>query len=432
MRRRCLFLQGPHGPFFKELGQKLAAQGDRVLRVNFNGGDWYDWHGPDTISFTGKQRDWAGFVARLYQNYLITDLFLYGDCRSLHRIAIDLAKRQNIKVHVFEEGYIRPNWITYEQDGVNGNSPLLAERDKLLLESVTAPAEDAFSNAEKVGPSTRWILRYCFHYYFYKSILHLKYRNYTIHRPYRPYQELLASLGTLLHAPLSLCRTWRRRKNLFQSGHAFYLVCLQLDSDAQVRVHSNYLSMADFIGDVLRSFARYAPKNKFLVFKRHPHEPGLIPYETLVRLEAYSLGIRDRVRFLHTGSLPELIKASDGVVLMNSTVGTSSLHHGKPTVVLGKAIYDMPGLTWQDGLDRFWREAVAPDQRLYKVFRSMLFKEALIHGGFYSAKGRKLALQGVLSKIQENRTMPKRKQRSNKVVTLHEPQRRAVGVTDDK
>ncbi len=401
MFKSCLFLQGPHGPFFRELGRELAARGNKVLRVNFNGGDWLNWHGSDAISFLGKQTEWQAYVEHLYHKYQITDLFLYGDCRSLHQIAILQAKQMGIEIHVFEEGYIRPSWITYERNGVNGNSDLMTDPE-LLFEASGSLPEDSFEDTEKIGPSTRWILRYCVHYYFFKALLHYKYRNYIIHRPYRPYQELLGTLGSLLRSPLSLYRTFRRRKNLFSTGHSFNLVCLQLDSDAQMRVHSDYLSMANFINEVLRSFAKHAPKNRFLVFKRHPHDSGLIPYETIVRLEAYSLGIRERIRFLYTGSLPELIKSSEGVVLLNSTVGTSSLHHGKPTIVMGRAIYDHPGLTWQGGLDRFWVEAAPPINEMYKVFRQTLFHKALVRGGFYSPLGRKLALHGVIEKMYKN------------------------------
>jgi capsular polysaccharide export protein len=33
---------------------------------------------------------------------------------------------RGITVHVFEEGYLRPYWVTYERGGANGNSPLMA------------------------------------------------------------------------------------------------------------------------------------------------------------------------------------------------------------------------------------------------------------------------------------------------------------------
>ena len=401
MQRSYLFLQGPHGPFFKELGDTLAKEGAQVLRVNFNGGDWIDWHGGRALNFTGTQGQWARYVFRLYRHHHITDLILYGDCRSLHQMAIERAQAMGIRVHVFEEGYVRPNWITLEQGGANGYSEITSQRESLLSDDdhpVTSPTR---ADVENVGPSTRWILWYCIRYYLFKSILSFSFRNYIRHRPYRPHQELLLWLGNLLHMPLLHYRSRVRRKRLRLSGQPFYLVCLQLDSDAQLKVHSPFLSMAEFINRVLRSFAEHAPKDSLLVFKKHPFDLGAIPYETLVRLEAYTLGIRDRILFVHTGSLPELIQDSLGVVLMNSTVGTSALHHGKPAIVLGEAIYDMPGLTWQEGLSSFWKEATPPDQNLYQRFRAMLFQDTLIHGGFYTRHGRFYAVRGVVQQLAQ-------------------------------
>jgi capsular polysaccharide export protein len=165
-------------------------------------------------------------------------------------------------------------------------------------------------------------------------------------------------------------------------------------------VHSEYLSVAEFINQVLRSFAADAPADSLLVFKKHPLDPGAVSYETLVRLEACSLGIRERIFFLNSGNLPALMQDSQGVIVVNSTVGTSALHHGKPTIALGKAVYDLPGLTWQGGLERFWTEAEAPDRELYRAFRSGLTKSVLINGGFFTPRGRRLALDGALQRFQ--------------------------------
>ena len=36
----------------------------------------------------------------------------------------DLARRRSLRLHLFEEGYLRPDWITLEREGVNANSRL--------------------------------------------------------------------------------------------------------------------------------------------------------------------------------------------------------------------------------------------------------------------------------------------------------------------
>lgn len=399
MAKTFLFLQGPHGPFFRQLGRRLRRMSrNRVVRINFNGGDWIDWCGRGVLNFTGTQQEWPQYVADVMRKEEVTDLVVYGDCRIIHAEAIDVAQQRNIRVHVFEEGYIRPNWITLERDGVNGKSSFYPLAAKLLQEHELKEDREP-KETPKVGPSMRWLVFYCLRHYLFKSLLSKRFKNYIRHRPYRAFQELFLWCGNLLHLPLLRYRSNKRTRWLFNTNKSFYLACLQLDSDAQLHAHSPFLSMAEFVNQTLRSFAQYAPSDAVLVFKKHPYDPGAIPYETLIRLEAYSLGIRERILFLHCGSLPELIKRSEGVVLMNSTVGTSAVHHGKPTIAMGKAIFDLPGLSWQGGLDRFWTEAHPPDPVLYRKFRALLFKKTLIHGGFYSRQGRIFALRNSLRRL---------------------------------
>ena len=120
---RCfLFLQGPHGRFFTRLGEELARQGHRVRRINLNGGDRASWPGGD--DYHGLERGWPGHVARYMARHRISDLVVFGDGRPAHAAAITQARSAGVRVHVFEEGYVRPDWITLERDGVNGHSTL--------------------------------------------------------------------------------------------------------------------------------------------------------------------------------------------------------------------------------------------------------------------------------------------------------------------
>jgi capsular polysaccharide export protein len=53
-----------------------------------------------------------------------TDISLFRDCRSIHRPIHPIAEQYGVNVHVFEEGYVRPHWLTLEKYGVNGRSKL--------------------------------------------------------------------------------------------------------------------------------------------------------------------------------------------------------------------------------------------------------------------------------------------------------------------
>ena len=56
-----------------------------------------------------------------------------------------------------------------------------------------------------------------------------------------------------------------------------------------------------------------------------------------------------------------------------------------PTKILGVAIYDMPGLTCPEPLDRFWQHARqwAPDPALHAAFRHYLIAHCQHQGSFY-------------------------------------------------
>ena len=123
--RRFLFLQGPHGPWFHRLARLLRATGAEVWRLGFNLGDRVFWPGPGYIAFQGSHADWPETCAGLLDSHSITDLVVYGDTRPIHAQAILLARARGITVHVFEEGYLRPYWVSYERGGSNGHSRLM-------------------------------------------------------------------------------------------------------------------------------------------------------------------------------------------------------------------------------------------------------------------------------------------------------------------
>jgi capsular polysaccharide export protein len=53
-----------------------------------------------------------------------------------------------------------------------------------------------------------------------------------------------------------------------------------------------------------------------------------------------------------------------GVVTVNSTAGLQALREGKPVVALGRALYDMPGLTFQGARPLLDRGRRRPTPRL--------------------------------------------------------------------
>jgi capsular polysaccharide export protein len=123
--RHFLFLQGPHGPFLNRLGKMLRRAGADVTRVGFNAGDRFFWRDKASyIGFTQSLDAWPAALADILATRGITDIVLYGDTRPIHAEAVRQATALGLRVHVLEEGYLRPYWATYERGGSNGHSRL--------------------------------------------------------------------------------------------------------------------------------------------------------------------------------------------------------------------------------------------------------------------------------------------------------------------
>jgi capsular polysaccharide export protein len=157
--------------------------------------------------------------------------------------------------------------------------------------------------------------------------------------------------------------------------------------------------MARVIVEVAESFARHAPQDAVLLVKNHPLDNGVVDRARLVRGIAARTGLGPRLRFLDGGRLPALLERVSGVVVVNSTVGLQAIHHGRPTRVLGRALYDLPGLADPQALAGFWRRPAPPDPILYRAFRTVLLAETQLNGSFYTHPGRALLLPAATARL---------------------------------
>ena len=131
--------------FFNRIGRMLRKSGSYIWHVGFSAGDRAFWlHQRRYTPFCGKSDKWAQAFIDLIEEKGVTDIFLYGDTRPIHASAVKEAKRRGLGVHVLEEGYMRPFWITSERGGKNGNSRLIG---------MTIPQmQNAFSNSDMETP----------------------------------------------------------------------------------------------------------------------------------------------------------------------------------------------------------------------------------------------------------------------------------------
>ena len=394
--RVFLFLQGPHGPFFNALGKMLRAAGSEVWRVGFNAGDRAFWSHPASyIPFQGTPDEWEATLEEMFDTRNVTDIVLYGDTRPIHAQAVAIAKARGIQVHVFEEGYMRPYWVTYERGGSNGNSKLM----DMSIDDMQQALE--LSDMEAPLPPSHWgdMRQHVFYgalYHWFVMFRNGKYRDFKPHRSIPVTKEFQLYLKRLLFMPaLAIQRrlaTWRIRNG----GFPYHLALLQLEHDSSFQEHSPFTTMSDFLAVVIEGFATGAPLHHHLVVKAHPLEDGRVPVRSEVKRLAREHGVSNRVHYVRGGKLAQLLNEARTAVTVNSTAGQQVLWRGIPLKVFGCAVYAKPEFVSTQSLPGFFAAAERPDNRAYKDYRRYLLETSQIPGGFYSRKGRRQLLRQVV------------------------------------
>jgi len=134
-----LFLQGPVGPFFSRIAKDFTQRGFTVHKINFNGGDKLFFRGENVVDYEGTPDQWSDYLKTFVEKNGISRIYVFGDCRFYHRIAKHIASSASIGFYVFEEGYVRPNYITLESGGVNGYSQLMNGATSVSYTHLTLP-----------------------------------------------------------------------------------------------------------------------------------------------------------------------------------------------------------------------------------------------------------------------------------------------------
>ena len=394
--RVFLLLQGPHGPFFDRLGRQLRAAGATVWRAGFNAGD--EWFWSDTahyIRHSGSVADWPRHLTRIIAEKRVTDIVLYGDVRPAHAAARNLARMLGITVHVLEEGYMRPYWISYERGGANGHSPLM-QIGVPQMQAALRDAEDETLRAPAHWGDIRQHKFYGALYHFLVLIANRDYPGYRSHRAISVAQEFQLQLRRFLLTPLHAAQRWLEQQKIRRGGFPFVLVLMQLEHDSSFQAHSPFERMREFTDFCLTEFATHAPKHHHIVFKAHPLEDGRAGNRRNIYAKAAKLGITDRVHYVRGGKLAVLLSKARAAITVNSTAAQQALWRGLPVKAIGRAVFDKPQLVSDQPMDQFLKNPSAPDPRAYRAYRAYLLHTNQVPGGFYASRSRAHALRHVV------------------------------------
>ncbi|MBF9051991.1 capsule biosynthesis protein CapA [Roseobacter sp. HKCCD9010] len=374
----------------------LRAAGADVWRVGFNQGDSAFWHHRESyIAYTGTVEDWPDHLQSLIADKGVTDLVLYGDTRPIHSEAVTIAKARGLTVHVFEEGYLRPYWITYERGGANGHSRLMSTSVAQMRKALKRLDLDLPDTPSKWGDMRQHIF-YGALYHWFVMFLNMRYRHFRPHRNITVGRELWLYLRRITFMPFlwfdRVQATWRIKTG----GFPYHLALLQLEHDASFRDHGPFDTMADFLAVLIEGFAEGAPAHHHLVFKAHPLEDGRVPIRQDIRRLAAEHGVTDRVHYVRGGKLARLLNDARSAVTVNSTAAQQALWRGLPLKAFGTAVYLKPEFVSTQTMEAFFTNPNRPDSRAYRDYRHYLLETSQITGSFYSSRGRRQLLRQVV------------------------------------
>ena len=376
----CLFLIGPIGTFFARLSNYMEENNIVTYKISF---PLYEYGFPKSkrIKYSEDILFFKKFLKKVIQNKEIKHIFMYGNVLIPHIKALDLVEElkkegENIKSHIFELGYLRPNFVTLEEKGINFASGFIKDRDFYLKQD----SYKAFPIAKK---HARLRIRKVWKAI---SFINHSFRNYKIvefdHKLQpKPIYIWFQVKGFLLNFFFKLTE-FKLKKKCFLKN--FYLVVLQVSTDSQLTFGSNFKDNKEFIYKVIKDFSKAKLNDSNLVFKHHPRDRGYNNYYTFIKKVSKEFGVYNNVFYIHDYFLSKLFqnKNCKGTVLINSTVGYQSLYHSVPVKSLGISPYNIDGLTDQKDLTRFFKNPTPVDKKLFNKFYKYILENSQINGNF--------------------------------------------------
>jgi capsular polysaccharide export protein len=398
-----LFIGAPFGPFFRRLAQEIEAAGGEVYRTVCEGGEYLETPAPCRVVYRHRDGDWKRFLRGVVRRKNVNAIITFNDTLPRNRGALEIAEEFGLHSFVLENGYLRPHWVTLERDGVNGFSRL--PRDpKIYLDAARADAERPESRQFPAGlkPHVVHTITHFAAAVAFKPILGFdaKYYGDSVYRQGFGYAR--EYIWRLTHDESGALA---RALELADSGRKVFLALLQKPGDAQLVVHSRHGGNAAFVDELISSFAADAPDDAILVVKQHPLDYGVerTPARVKSLIERHNLA--DRVFFLRKTSIDRIMARAHAVVTINSTAGLAAIIERKPVLCVGRAFYNIPGLTSPGPLAKFWREATPPSPELVAGFVAFLKSTSQFNGGFHTPEGREILVPLLARRLLEGAQM---------------------------
>jgi capsular polysaccharide export protein len=400
LARTFLFLQGPASPFLRRLAGALEAQGGIVRRINFSLGDAVFWWPKQGDWFGKRPENWRSYLSDYIRAHGVTDMVMLGDGRTVHAVAAEVGMESGVRVHILEHGYLRPDWLTIEPDGMSAHSRFPREPDAIRA---LAAGQPPVEGGRLFRSSFLTYALYDLSYHVPNVALGwLVHRHYRTHGPVHPVVEYAGWIGKAITVKRRRLRAAQAIEGWSKApAESRFLFPLQLPGDYQILRHAPGGELYSIVDAVIQSFSRNAASDAKLLFKVHPIDNGLSGWSKRILAAADRNRVSDRVFLADGGDTDRLIDQAAGVVVVNSTVGLTALAAGKPVIALGSAIYEVPGLTFQGRLAEFWSDKRPPDAGLFDAFNRAMAATIQVRGGFIGRAAIETGVRHVAERLME-------------------------------
>ncbi|WP_090062610.1 capsular biosynthesis protein [Celeribacter neptunius] len=124
------------------------------------------------------------------------------------------------------------------------------------------------------------------------------------------------------------------------AGEKFLFVPLQVPNDSQITMFSGWVGSVENMLAVLAEVSKSLPDGWHIRIKEHPSAKTSLA-EPLAQAVATSKG---RLIVDNLTDTFEQVRASRGVITINSSVGLQAFFYDKPVITLGEAFFVLPGL----------------------------------------------------------------------------------------
>ena len=320
---------------------------------------------PNEADFIYMAR-YIGFLRVFLEEKQIDLVIMHNDLRWQHALAIHVCKEIGMRYLITERGLFRPHTTTVDFQGVNAYSSIPKGID--FYEKITVKnlpfREHSIGRLKSFQVNFKFALFLCLSYFgdIIKVNSRLANQRYSL----LSYIFLFLKQRKKLKDKLTLALP---KKYIF--------IPLQVNTDTQILVHSQYESMQAFISHVEKTF--YAERSDVsLVFKPHPMDKG----------KEY---VFDSKSLVVDNETSQLIQGSEFIITINSTVGFEAIQSYKTVIVLGEAFYKIPKLcitssirSFREDLLRCLNQRAPINTQLVDKFVFYLKNEYQVNGNLFN------------------------------------------------